>query len=141
MEGLICWHTFYDGNKRTGLAVGITYMYRNNLRLVLPLDAVRFSVLVADNKVTFNELVKWIKDKTAHTPEEYVAKYTSHIAKPAMEILGLLNSGDEEKKRLAFKKLDYALAIDIYPQYKINAAETVEFLSRLATKYTPSGEF
>jgi death on curing protein len=53
IEAIIQWHPFFDGNKRTGLLVASYYMYRNKLMLVIPVWAVRFSVLVADKKKNF----------------------------------------------------------------------------------------
>src|SRR5579872_3846395 len=74
MEAVIRWHPFIDGNKRTGLLSAFLYLYVNGHYLAIPLDAVRFTVRIADNrnqeweetKKIIDEIAKWLKEHTGN---------------------------------------------------------------------------
>src|SRR3989338_11491217 len=52
MEAITRWHIFVDGNKRTGLMTAFLYLYLNQTYLAIPIDSVRFTIKVADNRET-----------------------------------------------------------------------------------------
>lgn len=57
MEGLIRWHIFTDGNKRTALMSTFIYLYGNKHYLAIPIDSVRFLIRV----VTIDKMIKTIQ--------------------------------------------------------------------------------
>lgn len=136
MEAIIQWqHPFVDGNKRTGLAVAHTYMYKNNHYLVTPFSSARFTVLIAQKQKNFEAIREWIRTHTAHNYDEYVTKFRKDIKDPAQEVLSLYKSGYADKIKKANAIVDEWLAIDIYPQYKMEEKETILFLADLIDKY------
>jgi len=142
MESIIKWHPFVDGNKRTGLAVAFLYMYKNNYLLVTPISAVRFSVLVADNQKTFEDIREWIQTHTAHNIQEYTTKLHQYIDKPVAEVLLLYRSETPEATKKADEIMNEWLALDIYPEYRMTRTQTVDFLIDLLRKSTTiSAEF
>ena len=57
MEGLIRWHIFTDGNKRTALMSTFIYLYGNKHYLAIPIDSVRFLIRV----LTIDKMIKTIQ--------------------------------------------------------------------------------
>lgn len=142
MEAIIKWHPFTDGNKRTGLLAASRYMRKNNCILVTPVDSIRFTVLIARDERSFEDIVKWVKTHTAHNDVEgeYDRKFQEYVAKPVDEILSVLfynKTKDPASIEKAKATLDEWLAVDIYPQYKMQAKETIQFLTGHLMKYAP----
>jgi Fic family protein len=88
---------FIDGNKRTGLAAAYAYMHKNNYKIVLPFSAVRFSVLIAQDKKDINEITKWIRSLSAKNDKTYDNKFFKYLVKPAAELLNMYQTGSKEK--------------------------------------------
>jgi death on curing protein len=132
IEAIIQWHPFFDGNKRTGLLVASYYMYRNKLMLVIPVWAVRFSVLVADKKKNFQDIKQWVQTLTAHNADEYFAKFKQYSDEPVVKVLSLYERGKKDHNTAATKRantiINNWLAIDIYPEYRMQDVETIRFL-------------
>jgi death-on-curing protein len=131
MEAMIKWHPFIDGNKRTGLAVASAYMFKNKRVLILPLSAVRFSVQVARNEKNLADITEWVTTLTASSIDEYVEKLGEHSIKPVMNVIRLLNSKNDADNKLGTKIIGEWLAYDIYPEYKMEEDEIIQFLHDL----------
>jgi death-on-curing protein len=56
LEGIIRWHPFTDGNKRTGLLTAISYLEINGYMLATPLDAIAFAVSVAEGRQPLHKI-------------------------------------------------------------------------------------
>lgn len=50
LEGIIRWHPFADGNKRTALLATVYYLKLEKYGMAVPLSAVRYTVQIAKNK-------------------------------------------------------------------------------------------
>lgn len=126
MEAIIQWHAFADGNKRTGLLAAFTYMDKNGYTMVIPLSAVRFSVLVAKNQRGFDDIRKWIKRLTAKSKFEYSIKSYRHFFFPLAYLYVLAKLGMTKKFE---KTVAEWLAYDIYPQYREeDPTKTLDFI-------------
>jgi hypothetical protein len=141
MEAIIQWHPFVDGNKRMGLAVAYYYMYKNECILLTPAHAVRFSVMIARGQRNLPEIREWVQTHTAHDREEYETKSDRYVIRPIVEMLLLHSQGRNENDQTAMqrarKMMDNWLAVDIYPEYKMEEMQTVEFLADFIKK-TPT---
>ena len=123
MEGIIRLHPFPDGNKRTALLATRFFLLLNKNYLVLPLDSVRFMVLVAQNEAcTHNEIddlidhiASWLKERTATNDKEYKIKLKKYLTRPVLKIflLSLTGIGLIYMNR----KINYWFAIDMHPEY------------------------
>jgi len=131
LEGIIKWHPFIDGNKRTALATAYAFMHKNDYRIVLPFSAVRFSVLVAQDKKDIDEITKWVRRLSAKGDMAFNHKFIQYLVKPARRLLHLYNTGQNEKAEAI---LGDWLAFDIYPEYKSERLETVQFLMDIAKR-------
>lgn len=59
---IITGHPFVDGNKRTAWLAFLAIMRRNNLDIVVSDDDRERTLLaLADNKLTFDQLLEWVK--------------------------------------------------------------------------------
>jgi death-on-curing protein len=137
MEAIIQWHPFFDGNKRTGLAVACSYMRKNSYYLVLPISAIRFSVLIANKEKTFEDIKKWVKKHTGRNVVEYYSKFRRYRIDPSKKVLKMLRSGDPATINRGITTTNEWLAIDIYPEYEMDRKQTLEFLTELIKKYSP----
>jgi death-on-curing protein len=139
IEAIIQWHPFFDGNKRTGLLVAFSYMYKNRFMFMVPIWAVRFSVLIADHKRNLQDIRRWVQVLSADNADEYFAKHKRYMLDPVDKILSLIDRGNKENDAAAHKRaqriMDNWLAVDIYPEYKIEDVETIEFLEYLSAKF------
>lgn len=124
IEAIIKWHPFIDGNKRTGLLTAYLYMYLNGYTLILPLNAVRFSVLVAKNEKNLDEIIAWVRRLSAKGSREHTYKLYRYFVLPLFKLLILTVFMHKN----ANKMLDEWLAFDIYPEYKVEQKKTVEFI-------------
>ena len=52
LEGIIRWHPFADGNKRTALLTMIYFLKLEGYGISLPLSVVRYSIKIAKNRQT-----------------------------------------------------------------------------------------
>jgi hypothetical protein len=79
---------------------------------------------------------------TAHNREEYFAKSKQFSADPVDRVLSLMKSVEIDHHNTAAAKRSRAnavvnnwLAIDIYPEYRMEESETFRFLNDLLTKF------
>ena len=67
MDSLIRNHPFMDGNKRTGILAASIFLFRNNYRVIASNDEMRdFTLIVAQSKVAFADMVAWFKEKSVN---------------------------------------------------------------------------
>jgi len=135
MEGIVRWHPFADGNKRTGLVATRAYLDVNGYTLILPLSAVRFSVEMANEEENDPETIQQLLTRAAHWIRGHSARkgtlaerlrYWQHIFIP-FRFVGLLAS--LHLTRWAFRTIGYWLAFDINPEYRKDATEVIYFLA------------
>ena len=106
-------------------------MHKNNFRIILPFSAVRFSVLVAQDKKNIDEITKWVRNLSTKHDTIYHRKLLKYLIKPARKLLHLYNRGrDAEAEAI----LGDWLAFDIYPEYKSERLETIQFLMDIAER-------
>ena len=127
MEAIIKWHPFIDGNKRSGLHTAHLYMYVNGYTLVIPVSAVRFSVLVAQDKKDLHEITKWIRKLSAGGSKQFHYKMFRYFLLPLIG-LSILSIFSPKKAR---KITEGWLAFDIYPEYRNEQKKTLAFIYEL----------
>lgn len=136
MEGIIRWHPFVDGNKRTALVAVSAYLDINGYILVIPLSAVRFTVLVAkntktdarSNKKLIKKIAKWIKKYSADKEDDDDIQRAFNKVK--MEYVWLLYAGKSiVLRKIATAMVHRSLAIDIYPEYEHEIKDITTFLT------------
>ena len=65
LESIIKNHPFVDGNKRTGFLAAFVFLRKNNISITAPEDeAYEFVVDLASSKISFEEIVAWLKQST-----------------------------------------------------------------------------
>ena len=134
MEGIIRFHPFPDGNKRTALLVTHIFMALNKNYMVMPLDVVRFMVDVAQNDARtdeavdelINRMAEWLKKRTATDYDEYNDLAYKYIGKPVWKMLLLSFTG--VGIIYVRRKFRHWLASDMHPEYDKNSWQTVLFL-------------
>ena len=140
MEGIIRWHVFTDGNKRTALCVAAAYLDLNGYSLIVPLDAIRYTVKIAKNKKDdprstknlIDRITRWLLDHTASSSEEVIYHITklTRIYKImlflARSIIGLPVFVIVAKRWLA---------LDIYPEYGKNVDTMIDFIQHEVNKF------
>lgn len=139
MEGLIRWHIFTDGNKRTALMSTFVYLYFNQYYLAIPIDAVRFLIKVADNRKNdeestnqlIQEIAKWLQQYTATEEREFFAKVFRYMTLPALKVNLLYFFGF---KKRAKKLTDYWYALESHQDYIEEAYETSKFIREIMDK-------
>jgi death on curing protein len=136
VEGIIKWHPFIDGNKRTGLAVVITYMHKNDYYTILPLSAVRFSVLIAQDKRDIRQITNWIRSISDNDYEKFNNKSLKPTLNQYQKLRQMYQSGSSKDKDKASKKIEKWLACDIYPEYRSQEIETINFITHLIKQHT-----
>lgn len=134
MEGIIRLHPFSDGNKRTALFVTHFFLARNKSYMVVPLDAVRFMVDVAQNEARANDeidelierIAAWLQERTSSNSQEYKCILKKYVGRPALKLfllsltgIGLIYVG---------RKIRYWFALDMHPEYAKNLLEIIKFL-------------
>ncbi len=133
-EGIIRFHPFVDGNKRTALASCQEFRFENDLIFIIPLSAVRFAVKVAQKtelnqddieSLTMN-VSNWVKFRTVRFLElrglMRIIRIDDKLLKKIKKI-----SKKQNKPSLPDQVLDYWLAKDIYPETDITYEEMVNF--------------
>lgn len=136
LEGIIRLHPFTDGNKRTGLLATYVYLDINGYVCIYPLHAVRKSVMIArESRIDQNSIDNLIKDIATWLEKYSAPKNNNSMVNNILqnfvnEIQELLNLFETDTE-LANKKYNEWLAIDIYPEYKRDTKEILEFLFKL----------
>lgn len=136
MEGLIRWHIFTDGNKRTGLMSTFIYLYGNKHYLAIPIDSVRFLIKVADNREndedSTNNLIKeiseWLKEHSATDEWEFFRKVAKYTLFPAIKLNLLYFFGFKKKAK---KLTDYWYALESHQDYVQEATETSKLIKEV----------
>lgn len=125
MEHIIRLHPFVDGNKRTSLFAMVEFLQKNGFTMLLPLDAVRKTVSIAErteqnpksNERLVREIGGWIKKHSqannAHVAQKILLSIR-WMLKPFI-LAALIRLG---MMRLAKKRLEFWLAYDIHPEYR-----------------------
>lgn len=134
VEGIIRWHPFADGNKRTALLVAIFYLKLEGYGVAVPLSTVRYTVKIAKNNKTdekntqklIKNIAKWLEKYSGRNKEELTNKITIHIIIP-YRVLGFLI-------KLGFKKyvkrvIDRWMALDMYPEYEKEQKDIFDFIN------------
>lgn len=134
MEGLIRWHIFTDGNKRTGLMSTFIYLYGNQHYLAIPVDSVRFLIKIASTRendedatnALIKEIADWLHKHSATDEMEFFAKVNKYSTIPALKV-NLLHFFGFRKK--AKKITDYWYAVDAgHTDYVQEAKETSQLI-------------
>jgi death-on-curing protein len=133
MEATLRWHVFADGNKRTGLIATETYLKINGFVCIYPLDAVRFSVLVAategeEQEVTDNlirQIADWLEVFVAEkTDRDKVGIIAASMSDRIHEYGAIYDKSPEEARKI----MEVWFAADIYPEYKKEMGLVLDFL-------------
>lgn len=147
MEGIIRLHPFPDGNKRTALLATHFFLARNKHYMVVPLDAVRFMVEVAQDEARadgeidqlIDRIAAWLQERTSSDRTEYKSMLKKHVDYPALKLFLLMFTGIG--LIYAVRKIRYWFATDTHPEYAKNPLEIMKFLldmtntsTRMATK-------
>ena len=136
MEALTRWHGFVDGNKRTGLMSAFVLLYENGIYLAIPINAVQFTVKVADTKgtddVTINNLVNeiaiWLHEHSSNNKSEFSKKVWKYNFWPIIKLMILQGLGF--KKRVQ-KTLSIWFSIEGHPEYAVEAGDVLAYLYNL----------
>ena len=107
MEAITRWHIFIDGNKRTGLMTAFLYLYLNQTYLAIPIDSVRFTIKVADNRKTdpdstdklIEEVTNWLRTHSTTKVTEFFVLVWIHNTWPALKINILYRLGFKKKSK------------------------------------------
>jgi prophage maintenance system killer protein len=82
MEGIISSQAFYNGNKRTALAAAHQYMYKNGYNMIIPFQAVKFSVIIlVCERINEECIAKWIRQHSCSSDniQEYYLKLEEYL--------------------------------------------------------------
>ncbi len=134
LEGIIRWHPFADGNKRTALLTMVYYLKLEGYGIILPLNAVRYTVKIAkhesndenDNEKFLKDITLWIKNHAGKTKQELDVKMWLYVKIPNTILLFLLKLG---LKNYVVNKISKALAFDIYPEYINEVKDIIQFMN------------
>lgn len=121
-EGIIRWHPFYDGNKRTALLTVQTYLEVNDIIITYPLGAIRYSVEIAKNEnndprsteLLILEIAAWLKRYSATNQFVVLLKGFLYLLIPIYTMVFLITIGLSE---YGGNKIARWMAFDIYPEY------------------------
>jgi len=97
MEGIIRFHPFPDGNKRTALLMTSLFMETNDVYLVVPIDVVRFMIKIADDDARDEECIDaliceiscWLEARSAVREAEFNTKMSRYVTKPLWKAIFL----------------------------------------------------
>ena len=141
-EGLIRFHPFVDGNKRTALASLLEYLLENGILFMIPIIAVRFAVKVAqrtgieqdDIDTPVNNISYWIKFRSAEfTKLTKIWKAITLEGRLFKKIRRLSNK--RKKPEILNQVIDYRLAKDVYPDSDITFDEMSKFQDERFAKF------
>jgi death-on-curing protein len=68
MHSIIVFHPFVDGNKRSALLATNFYLHWNGYRFVIPYNADEYTIEIALNQHSLNDILSWIVKNTVRTP-------------------------------------------------------------------------
>lgn len=133
LEGIIRLHPFPDGNKRTALLAAFSLLQINHYYLVIPQNAVKFLVSVAEDKSANEEdideligrIAKWLEERTGTTKKEHDQKIKKFVFYPVLRLffIGLTGIG----LFYAHRVLNDWYATKTHPEYKKNMSEIQKF--------------
>ncbi len=67
IRAIIADHPFVDGNKRTAMLIGLTFLGINDITLKIPEGQIEdFAVKIAINKLDVNDIAIWLESYRAH---------------------------------------------------------------------------
>ena len=133
LEGIIRWHPFADGNKRTALATAVYYLTLEGYATALPLSAVRYTVEIAENNDTdtvstqklIREIAIWFKEHSDRNQIMLLGKLTIYLGIPYYLLILLSKIGF---KNYINQKVSYWMAFDMYPEYQKEASQIISFI-------------
>jgi death-on-curing protein len=132
IEGIAKGHPFINGNKRTALLAASIFMKNNDYDIVLPLQSVKYSVIIAndnENKIGVDRIARWIRLLSSTNKTDYYIKQDMYLIEPAKMIANLYDSG---RTNLADSMLSDWFAYDTYPEYRRDKDKTINFLFKIA---------
>jgi death-on-curing protein len=132
IEGIAKEHPFINGNKRTALLTASIFMESNGYDIVLPLQSVKYSVIIAndkENKIGVDRIARWIRLLSSTNKSDYYAKQDRFLIEPAKMITNLYAS---DRGDLADSMLEDWFAYDNYPEYRREKDKTIGFLFKIA---------
>ncbi len=105
----------------------------------MPVWAVRFSVLVADHKRNLQDIKRWVQMLAADNADEFSVKAKQYLDDPVDALLSLIERGKRDNDISAIRRADLIinnwLAVDIYPEHRMERVETIMFLKELVAGY------
>lgn len=133
LEGIIRFHPFPDGNKRTALLAAFSLLQINHYYLVIPQNTVKFLVSVAEDESTneedidklINHISEWLKERTATTRKEHQRKVRKFVSYPAIKLFFIAITGIG--MLYANKVLNDWYSTKMHPEYKKNMREIQKF--------------
>jgi death-on-curing protein len=133
LEGIIRWHPFADGNKRTALLTMIYFLKLEGYGMALPLSAIRYSVKIAKNrqidegntKKLIRDISIWIDRHSGKTQKELTGKVIIYLVIPYKFLMFLSKIKLEHFSRRVVGKW---MAFDLYPEYEKQAGDIVKFI-------------
>lgn len=137
MERIIRLHPFVDGNKRTSLFAMVEFLQQNDYTILLPLDAVRKTVLIAErnaqdpksNQRLVKELGRWIEKYSQAKNAgklQMLALLIRWILKPFLLVVFL----KLRMKRSVKKHIEFWFAFDIHPEYRGTENKILSLISK-----------
>lgn len=138
LEGMIRWHPFADGNKRTALLTMTYYLKLEGYGFALPLSAVRYTVKIAKNthndekntKKLLKEITNWIDNHSGTSKKELQRKLIIYLYIP-YQFLGFLIRIHLD--RFAMRIISKWMAFDLYPEYVKEAENILQFITDTLT--------
>lgn len=65
MQSIIVNHPFIDGNKRTGVLLGMTLLLTHNIHITATEDArYDFVISISKNELSFEDIVSWLRNNS-----------------------------------------------------------------------------
>lgn len=133
LEGIIRWHPFADGNKRTALLTMIYFLKLEGYGMALPLSAIRYSVKIAKNrhmnegntKKMIRDISIWIDQHSGKTPKELDKKIMINLVIPYKFLEFLIKI---KLERIVGKVVGKWMAFDLYPEYRQDANDIAAFI-------------
>lgn len=111
LDAVCRWHIFLDGNKRTALVATILFLAYNEYYLLPPLSVVRFTVLVAQEKLGIEEIAKWLQTNSHRYRIVAIIVWFSYmVGLMLFAIFSVLY------RKYAEKKIEEWMAFDIHPE-------------------------
>lgn len=136
MESIIRGHPFTDGNKRTAILTAHKFLESNGHYLVVPTDAVKYLVTIAEelrtNEDEIDDLIKgiadWLEARTSTTLIGYAEKVRKYVGEPWKELTCLLRKGKDIHGE---GKMSDWLAANTHPEYNRDTKYIAEFYTKM----------